>query len=245
MISVVILTKNASKTLLQLLEAIELINVVLIDTGSTDNTLELAKKFSNVQVFSLDFSGFGPLKNKGAEFAKDDWILSLDADELPSIDLITFLSNTNLDPNTVYSFPFHNYYKDKRIYGCGWNPESHVRLYNKKTTSFCNSLVHEKIIDTNLNAQILPYPIKHFSYLCIDDFLRKLSHYTTLFAEQNHLKKKSSFTKAFFHGIFAFFKSYILKRGFIDGKEGIIISWYNGSTAFLKYLKLAEKNKCS
>ena len=186
MITAVILTKNASKTLLPLLEALESINVVLIDTGSIDNTLDLASKFSNVQTFSFDFLGFGTLKNQGAKLAKDDWILSLDADELPSNDLIQYLMNTQLDPNTIYSFPFHNYYKEKRIYGCGWNPESHVRLYNKTTTSFCESLVHERIVEDGLNKKMLPFPIKHFSYLCIDDFLRKLSHYTTLFAEQNH-----------------------------------------------------------
>jgi len=244
MISVVILTKNAEKTLLSVLEVLESFDVVIIDTGSSDSTLGIAKKFQNVRVFSYPFEGFGVLKNKGANHAKHDWILSLDSDELPSKELIDFLNEGKLDPNCIYSFPFHNYYKKKRIYGCGWHPESHLRLYHRKKTGFNEAFVHEKIEEKDLLTKDLPYPISHFSYLCIDDFIRKMQLYTTLFAEQNQGKKKSSFCKAFFHGLFAFFKTYILKRGFLNGKEGVVISWYNGSVSFIKYLKLVEKNSC-
>jgi len=246
MISAVILTKNSQRTLKPLLEALKSIDVVLFDTGSTDNTLDIAKTFSNVQVFSrkIENIGFGPLKNEAAALAKHDWILSIDSDELPSEGLISFLLKEKLHTKCVYSFPFHNYYKKKRIYGCGWNPESHIRLYNQKVTKFSDDLVHEKILINSCKVVKLPYPLLHFSYLCIGDFIDKLQRYSTLFAQQNHEKKSSSFTKAFFHGFFAFFKSYFLKRGIFDGKEGIIISWYNGSVAFIKYLKLHEKNKC-
>lgn len=253
MISAVILTKNSSRTLKPLLEALRSIDVVLFDTGSTDTTLDIAKKFSNVQVFSRkienktiesDSFGFGLMKNEAASLAKNDWIFSIDSDELPDPSLVEFLLKSHLDPKTVYSFPFHNYYKEKRIYGCGWHPESHVRLYHRKYTKVSDDLIHERIMDEGCQIEKLSYPIKHFSYLCIDDFLQKMQRYSTLFATQNHKKKKSSFLKALGHGLFTFFKSYILKKGIFDGKEGIIISWYNSSVAFVKYLKLEEKNRC-
>lgn len=253
MISAVVLTKNSSRTLEPLLKALEPLDVILFDTGSTDTTLDIAKKFSNVQVFSRKMEdigsksgvGFGFLKNEAASLAKYDWIFSIDSDELPSQNLIDYILKSSLDPKTVYSFPFHNYYKNKRIYGCGWHPESHVRLYNRTHTRISDDLVHEKIVEEGCVVQTLPFPIQHFSYLCIDDFLNKMQRYSSLFADQNHKRKKSSFCKALGHGIFTFFKSYILKRGIIDGKEGIIISWYNASVAFVKYLKLDEKNRCS
>lgn len=246
MISAVILTKNSNRTLLPLLESLKKIDVVLFDTGSTDNTLDIAKKFSNVQIFSrkIENIDFGSLKNEAASLAKNDWILSIDSDELPSEELISYLLKKKLDKNYIYSFPFHNYYKEKRIYGCGWHPESHVRLYNQKITRFSDSLVHEKILVKKCRVEKVPYPLLHFSYLCVGDFIDKMQRYSSLFAEQNYQKKSTSFSKALFHGFFAFLKSYFIKRGIFDGKEGFIISWYNASVAFVKYLKLLEKNKC-
>lgn len=243
MISVVILTKNSESTIVDLLKKLTVFDEVLIlDTGSTDNTIDKAKTFSNVSVHSYAFEGFGILKNKGASLAKQDWIFSLDSDEIPTDQLISHLTSITLNPNAIYNFPFHNYFNGKKIKGCGWHPDYHIRLYNKKKTHFSQDFVHEKILKKELKVITVPYPINHFSYRSIDDFLIKMHRYSSLFAEQNHKKKKSSFTKALFHGFFAFFKSYLLKRGFIDGKEGFIISFYNAQTAFYKYLKLAEKN---
>jgi hypothetical protein len=95
----------------------------------------------------------------------------------------------------------------------------------------------------DLTIKKLNSPIYHYSYEKIEDFLRKMQKYSTLFAKQYHLKKKSSTFKAIYHAIFTFFKTYFLKRGFLDGKEGVIISTYNANAAFYKYLKLAEINK--
>jgi glycosyltransferase involved in cell wall biosynthesis len=243
MISIVMLTNNSAKTIKKALDAlIAFGEVIILDTGSEDNTLEIAKSYKNTKIYFEKFDGFGPIRNRGSLLAKNDWILALDSDEIISKKLETELLQINLDPEYIYGFNFHNFFNNKHIKSCGWHPEKHIRLYNKKRTFFSDSLVHEKLIQKNLKIKYLENPILHFSYRKIDDFLQKMSKYSTLFAIQNKNKKKSSFSKAIIHGFFAFFKSYIIKRGFLAKKEGFIISLYNANTAFYKYLKLAEIN---
>lgn len=246
MISVVTLTKDNEDKIADFLSRLKGFDqVVLLDTGSKDSTCKLAQEFENVKVYKSEFIGFGPLRNKGAKLAKNDWILALDSDEILSDELISFFQNPSLDPKKVYSFPFHNYFNGKWIKGCNWHPEKHTRLYHREKTGFSKDHVHERVIDNHLIESLIPHPICHYSYRDIDDFLVKMHRYSTLFALQNK-GKKSSFTKAISHGIFAFIKSYFLKRGIFDGKEGFIISLYNAETAYYKYLKLAYLNKkCS
>lgn len=244
MISVTILTKNNEETIGSVLESVKGFDeVVILDTGSTDTTLEIAQIYPNVKVFHSPFTGFGPLHNLAAYHASHDWILSLDSDEVMTSELAEEILALQLDPKRVYSFPFNNYFNGKHIKWCGWYPDRHVRLYNKRATSFTDDKVHERIRTTNLSEVRLKFPVKHYSYRTVSDFLRKMETYSNLFAQQNAHKKKSSLPKALLHGGFAFFKSYVLKRGFMGGKEGYIISLYNGQTAFYKYLKLAYASR--
>jgi len=243
MISVVMLCKNSSDTLTKVLDQLlDFDEVILLDTGSTDNSLDIAKNYKNVKIFSKKFDGFGNLRNEGAKLSKNDWILALDTDEIISKDLKKEIFSKKLDPTNIYGFSFLNFYNNKLIKCCGWHNEKHLRLYNRTKTSFSKSLVHEKLLEKDVKTEYLKSYVSHFSYRKTDDFLQKMIKYTTLFAEQNKNKKKSSLTKAIFHGLFAFFKSYILKKGFLAKKEGFIISVYNANVAFYKYLKLFELN---
>jgi len=244
MISVIILSKNNQEYISETLNALSRFGeVVLIDTGSYDQTLEIASKFTNVTVYKKKMEGFGTVRNTGAKLAKNDWILAVDADEIVSNGLVDEIFSLNLDKRKVYRIPFKNFYNGKWIKGCGWYPELHVRLYNKKTTQFSDLKVHEAVLTEGLEIINLKNYINHTSYRSTRDFLKKMQDYSELFALQNIGKKKSSFSKALLHGSFAFFKSYLLKRGFLMGKEGFVISAYNANTSFYKYLKLSEYNK--
>lgn len=243
MISVTILTKNSARSLQKTLESIRSFPEVLIwDTGSTDQTLDIAKGYPNTKIYTSSFLGFGHLHNEAAFAASHDWILSLDSDEVLTLELIQEIEQLSLDPSSVYSMQRHNFFNGKRIKWCGgWHPDRVVRLFNRTTTRFSNDQVHEKVLKENLQEVPLHSPILHTPYLEISDFLDKMQHYTTLFAEQGKEKKQVSVFKAMFHSFYAFIKSYIFKRGFMGGKEGFIISMYNGHSTFYKYLKLAER----
>lgn len=243
MISVTILTKNSEKYLKEVLQSLQQFpEVVIYDNGSTDCTLSIATQFSNVHIVEGFFEGFGPTHNKASNNARYDWILSIDSDEIVTTEMVKEIFNLSLQPNCVYSFPRHNYFNGKWIKGCGWYPDRQIRLYNRSITEFTHEQVHEKIISDQQNHISLNGAIQHYSYSSIGDFLSKMQAYSTLFANQYAGIKQSSLSKAILHGAFSFFKSYFIKRGFLDGYEGFLISAYNGHTAFYKYLKLLEAN---
>ncbi len=242
MTTVCILTKNVAATLEKTLNSTRPFSeVLLLDNGSTDETLAIAKNFSNVRIFNSPFIGFGPLRNRAAELASSDWILALDSDEVLSPPLFEELQSLKRDPKMVYRFPRHNFYNEKRILGCGWGKEQVARFYNRKFTQFSSSQVHEKL-ESALSIA-LKSPILHTPYRSTSDFLIKMEHYSTLFAKEHRGKKRASFPIAIAHASFAFIRSYLIKGGIFGGKEGFLISLYNANTALYKYLKLAELNK--
>lgn len=244
MITVCILTKNAEETIQSTLDSVRTFpEVLLLDTGSTDATLRLSRQYPNVTIQETPFCGFGPLRNQIASHAKNDWILALDSDEVLSPALIEEIKALDPTPPCAYTIERHNFYNGKRIRGCGWSPDRVARLYHRKHAEFSPAFVHESLQTNHLRP--LEAPLLHTPYRSTADFLAKMQHYSTLFAKQNKGKKHSSFKKALGHAAFAFFRSYLLRRGILDGAEGFTISLYNANTAFYKYLKLNEENLLS
>ena len=239
MISATILTKDCQDTLAACLDSLkEIDEVIVLDNHSSDATLEIAMRYQNVKIVTHDFVGFGRLHNIAIEYAKHDWILSIDSDEVLSEGALP----KEIDEGAVYSFPRHNYFNGKFIRGGGWYPDRVLRLFNRKRTKFSDAAVHEKVMTEGLKVKYLTQPILHYSYRSMEDFLEKMQTYSTLFAEQNAGKRRSSVAKAIFKSIFTFIRCYFLKRGFIDGAEGYIIAKYNAQTAYYKYLKLVYLN---
>jgi glycosyltransferase involved in cell wall biosynthesis len=242
-ISVVIIVKDGGKTINATLSALsQFSDVVVYDNGSTDNTIEIANKFQNVNLVQGDFTGFGPTKNKAATFAKNNWILSLDADEVIDNNFVNGLKEKYLNQQTVYQIFRKNYYKHTHIKHC-WNNDKIVRLYHCQQTKFDNKKVHEKIFSKGLNVELLLGFIDHYPYGSISDFIKKLDVYSSEFARDNADKKRSSPIKAVLNSGFSFFKTYFLKRGFLDGYAGLVIAFSHMATNFYKYIKLYELNQ--
>jgi glycosyltransferase involved in cell wall biosynthesis len=241
-ISVTVLTKNSERCLAEVLKALaDFDEVVVYDTGSTDRTLSIAREYPNVVLHEGYFDGFGPTHNRASSLAHNDWILSIDSDEVATKELVKEIKALQPSPGTVYTVWRQNYFNGKWIRWCGWYPDRQVKLYNRTQTAFSEAQVHEAVITTGLQVVDLEHPVKHYPYPDIASFLAKMQQYSTLYAQQAK-GKPSSVWKAVGHGSFAFFKSYFLKRGFLGGREGFIISAYNAHTALYKYLKLLEAN---
>ncbi len=244
MISIVLLAKDNQETIKKTLDSLKsFAEVLVIDTGSKDKTLEIALQYPNVKIHHAHLSSFGHLRNEAAELAAYDWVFHVDSDEELSDDLICEIQNAKMDETRVYAFPRLNFFNGKAIRFSSWYPEHVVRLYHRKKCRFCTSHVHESLLSSNTTVHYFHSPLYHTPYRSFDDFLKKMQLYSSLFAEQYQHKKSSSLTKALLHAFFAFFKNYILKKGFLGGEEGLIISLYNGHTAFYKYLKLWERNQ--
>jgi glycosyltransferase involved in cell wall biosynthesis len=242
-ISAVIIVKNGANTISKTLDSLkEFEDVVVYDNGSTDGTQDIVRKYPNVNLIYGDFIGFGDTKKLASTYAKNDWVFSLDTDEVVSINLLESIKKSNLDEKYLYKICRTNFYKNQQIKYL-WKNDYIDRLYNRKVTNFNDNKVHEYIITKGLNTILLDGELKHYSYSSMSDFIIKADRYSSLFANDNVGKKSSSPTKAFFNATFSFIKTYIFKQGFRDGYAGLIIAVSHAVTNFFKYMKLYELNQ--
>ena len=244
-ISVTILTKNSRKHLSACLRALQHFpEVIVLDNGSTDDTLAIAAGFPNARIVESPFIGFGPLKNLAAQHASHTWILSIDSDEILSQELADEILRLELnDSRKVYRFLRHNFYGRKHIKACGWDKDYVLRLYNKEVTRFADLPVHEYIQTQSMQVQQLKGTLNHYSFDSISQLLDKLNQYTTLFAKENRFRKSSSPAKSYVKWAFSLFRNYVLQRGFLYGYEGLAIAFSNANGTFYKYMKLHEENQ--
>ncbi|MCL0072315.1 glycosyltransferase family 2 protein [Thermodesulfovibrionales bacterium] len=230
-LSVAIITKNEEERLPDCLRSVSFADdIVVVDSKSTDKTVEIAKEFG-CRVFVEDWKGCGPQKNSAIDKCKHDWVLVVDADEsIPEEAKSEIVRIINATPNSAdaYSFPRKNFFHGKWIRHSGWWPDRGIRLFKKSKGRTNNSLVHESI-EVNGTIKNLSTPIIHNSIKDLTFVLEKINIYSSLEAENLFRKgKQSSAFKAFFRGIMAFLKLYFLKRGFLDGHEGFVISFSHG-----------------
>jgi glycosyltransferase involved in cell wall biosynthesis len=244
-ISAVMIVRNGSRTLAKALDSLrEFDDVVVFDNGSTDGSQAIARRYRNVQLHTGQFEGFGPTKNKAASLAKHDWVLIIDADEAVESTLSGAIHDARLDPKCIYILNFKAFYQGYQVRHCGWNDQKIRRLYNRTYTEFTANHVHENLIDTNMKLEELAGGnMLHDSYENLTDFIMKVDRYSTLYAESNSGKKRAGPVKAITNAVYSFFRTYVVKRGFLDGHVGLVIAFSHMATNFYKYMKLYEANK--
>jgi glycosyltransferase involved in cell wall biosynthesis len=237
-ISANILVKNGAKTIEACLESlVDFEEVVILDNGSTDGTLEKARRFPNVKIFEHKFIGFGPLKNLAVDHSSNDWIFSIDSDEVLTEGLLEEIKGLVLDEETVYGVKRENFYRGKLIKCCGWYPDYVKRLFNRKHVRFNEKLVHESLAAKGRIVK-LGGALRHYPFNSPRDFIDKMQIYSTLYASES-TKRVSPFM-AFIKTCFCFFRNYFLLKGFLYGYEGLLISFSNSCGVFYKYVKLYE-----
>lgn len=244
-ISVTILTLNSAKYLAGCLGALAPFDeVVVLDNGSTDATLEIARRFPNVVVHEHPFIGFGPMKNLAVDKASNDWILSIDSDEVVSPELAKEILGLQLDEACVYDVSRANHYHGRLIDGCGWGNDWVKRLFNRRRVRFNDRMIHEGLeAAEGMTVVSLTGSLKHYAYDNAEQLIQKLQHYSTLWAEERKGLRSVSPLQAFLSASFAFFKYYVLMNGWRYGYEGLLISISNANGVFYKYIKLYEANR--
>lgn len=246
-VSVVIITKNEEGRLYDCLKSVSgAEELIIVDSGSTDRTLEIAEQF-NSKVFKEEWKGYGLQKQSGIEKTSNDWVLVIDADERVPSETWRTIRNSLTEFGAVadaFSFPRKSYFDGKLLrYGYEW-PDRVTRLLNKKRARMDGGIVHEGVIAEKVID--LHSPIFHFRRFAMTDYLPKLNTYSTLLAEKTLLSnpnRRTSVTRAVLSFLTHFTRAYILKMGLLDGKGGFIIAFTESLHSFFKHIKILEMQR--
>jgi glycosyltransferase involved in cell wall biosynthesis len=241
-LSVILITRNEEANLADCLASLEGIaqQIVVVDTNSTDSTLEIAKNHGAVISQPADWPGFGPQKNRALDLATSEWVLSLDADErltpaLKSEILTAIHHSAHID---CFAIPRLSWYCGRFIRHSGWSPDYVDRLFKRGTARFSDDLVHERLIPGGRVAK-LKNPMLHFSFINFSQVLQKIDRYSTASAEQAFAKgRRSNPLKAILHGLWAFIRTYFIRAGFLDGYQGLALAISNAEGSYYRYMKI-------
>lgn len=241
-ISAVIIAKNEEKNLPRCLSALTWADeIVVVDTGSSDRTKEIVVQFG-CRLCTSDWLGFGLTKQFAVEKASNNWVLVVDADEEVTKTLQVAIKKILQNPQYVaYRVLRCSYYLGRLIRYSGWQHDYTLRLFNRNEAAFNELSVHESV-RTDKPIGKIDAILLHHTYPTLEMHLQKMELYANLGAENLFKKgKKSSILMAILRGVSKFFKMYLLKKGFLDGKEGLVLAIMSSFGVFLKYLKLWEK----
>lgn len=246
-LSVVIITKNEAHIIGRILETVKGLtgDIVIVDSGSTDTTREIARRYG-VQVIEPGWNGYGPNKNIGIKAARYDWILNLDADEALDDTLqkaIHELPGTS--SNEVFVMRFRNYYMEKWIRFGEWGSDKHIRLFNRRQVQWNEAAVHENLLlPEDVKLTTLPGNILHYTVHSREEYEQKTIAYARLNAEKYFQQgRKANPLKQFFSPLFSFIHNYIIRLGFLDGAEGLLIARTTARYTYLKYKFLGALNR--
>ena len=239
-LSVIVITKNEAHNIGACLQSVIFADqLVVLDSGSRDGTLEIARTIGAEVSENYDWQGFGIQKNRALAMARCDWVLSIDADERVTPALHAEIMATIHAPAfEAYSFPRLSSYCGQYIRYSGWHPDRVTRLFKRHCAQFSCELVHEKIVTSSRVGQLASH-LLHESFTDFEAVLQKVDRYSSAGAQMLFERgKTASPGKAFAHGAWAFVRTYILKRGFLDGRMGLVLAVSNAEGTYYRYLKL-------
>ncbi len=239
-----IIAYNEEKNIEKTLQGVSFCDeIVVVDSGSSDNTVQIAKKYTD-KVYYQEWLGYGKQKNFAISRLNTDWVLSIDADEVVgkklAAEIKTTIRNTKQE---AFLINIQLVFMGKKLRFGGTYPDYHLRLFKKGSFFFDESDIHEGI-QTDRKAIKLKNTILHYSYDSLQDYLQKFNSYTTLIAQKHKQNgKRVSKIFPFLRMSFEFFKRFILMGAFLDGYEGSVYALMSSFYVFVKYAKLIELNQ--
>lgn len=245
-LSVIIITKNEALNIRDCIESVKWADeIIVVDSGSTDDTLAICREFTP-HVYTHDWPGFGIQKNRALDYAKKDWVLSIDADERVTPELRIEIEAAMRDGKVQgYELPRLSSFCGRFMRHSGWYPDYVLRLFKRGSARFSDNLVHERLI-LNGKAERLKCLLLHYAFENLEEVLHKTNQYSTAGAQMQFQRgRDSSLTGAVLRGLWSFVRSYVLRAGFLDGREGFILAVSNAEGTYYRYLKLMLLNQKS
>ncbi len=241
-ISVVVITRNEEENIAECLKSVPWADeTIVLDDSSADDTVKIARQFTD-KVFSRKMDIEGRHRNYAYSLARNDWVLSLDADERASDELGEELRQLFRSPlkDKAFTVPIKTFIGTRWIRYGGWYPAGKVRLFDKRSFRYEEVEVHPRVFIQG-SCGHLTKDIVHFSYRNFHDFFESLNNQTTLEAKKwFNERRKIGFLKMYRKFVDRFLKAYILKQGFRDGLIGFIVAYGNGLYQVMSYVKYWE-----
>jgi len=240
-LSVIVIARNNEATLRRCLESVAWAGeIVVVDSGSTDRTMEIAREFTANVHQTPDFPGHGPQKNRALDRATGDWVLSLDSDEWVTPALRAELEGAMAAPGdrTAFTMPRRSSFCGRFMRHSGWWPDYVTRLWRRSAARFSEDHTHDRVIvDGKLGR--LRQPVMHEAVTDLEQMLVKINMYSSSSAAMFHREgRRASLATALAHGGWAFVRTYILRAGFLDGREGFMLAVINAENSYYRYAKL-------
>ncbi len=241
-LAVTVITRNEEKNIVACLESARWADeIVVLDSGSSDRTVELARQFTD-RVLTVPWEGFGKTKNRAVAEATMPWIFVLDADERITPELRQEIEEiVRADgPLDGYRVPRRNFFCGRFIKHLGWYPDYSIRLFRRDKGRFVEREVHESV-QVQGRVGTLRHPMLHYTYTSLSDFVQRLDRYSTL-AAQELLKqgKRPLWGELVWRPWLTFLKLYILQRGFLAGRDGYLLASLYSTYTLVKYAKARE-----
>lgn len=244
-LAAVVITKNEEGNIAACIEALRWADeLIVVDAESVDRTVEIARRYAD-SVFVRPWPGFGPQKNFAIGHAKSEWILIVDADERVTVplkeEIVRMISGSTSGGPAGFEVPRRNFFYGRWIRGGGIYPDYQLRLFRRQAGRYDDTLVHERL-ELIGSVGRLTNPFDHYSITTIRQHLHKIARYTTLAADER-LKSRGDISakQVGFHHVGTFLKSYVMRKGYVDGVHGLIVALFAGMYTFLKYAKAWER----
>jgi glycosyltransferase involved in cell wall biosynthesis len=238
-LSVALITRNEAHNLPDCLRSVAFADeVVIVDQGSSDGTAALAREHGARVIEVGDWPGFGVQKNRAIDACRGDWILALDADERVPVQLRSEIEAALANPGfDVYEMPRRSSYCGRFIEHSGWSPDYCRRLFRRGAARFSEARVHEALV-TDRPVGRLRAHLLHYSFRSMDEVLDKINRYSS---ESAHMVvasgRRPGLATALLHGLAAFLRTYVVKRGFLDGRHGLMLAISNAEGSYYRYVK--------
>jgi len=242
MLSVIMIVKNEADNLRQSLQSVAFADeIIVLDSGSTDNTTKIAREFTD-KVFVTDWPGYGIQKQRALSHATGSWVLNLDADEVVSYelqqDIIQVIQENKAD---AYRVPILLNFYGKTLY-YSLSPKGHIRLFKRQGASYSENIVHEAVIlPKNASIKQLKSGLVHHSYRDVSHALEKMNTYSSSSAVMRAVKP--SFLKTIFGACWMFFRCYFLQGGFLEGRDGFLLAVMSAENSFYRGIKMIYQDK--
>jgi glycosyltransferase involved in cell wall biosynthesis len=239
-LTAVVITRDNERTIHRCIASVQWADeIIVLDSGSTDRTPEICRDLGAQVHVTADWPGHGPQKNRALDFATQDWVVAIDSDEWVTPDLRSEIERTLSHPShRAYAIPRRSSFCGRWMRHSGWWPDRVVRLFRRDAGRFTDDYTHERLIVDGAPGR-LSKPILHEAITDLDQLVRKMNAYSSDIARMKHARRqRGGLVRAVLHGAWAFFRTYILRLGFLDGHEGFMLSVANAEGSYYRYVKL-------